>query len=495
MERAVLGLGLKYIPRYAVKPSTLYPEYADALFKYVRNIKWRVFYGDSSLDEQPLHPPTKPLDPTSLPESNADVQRALDVYLTGCQDRLQTTLAAQPHIKLSYLDQLILDTLESLSKRKDIVFKPADKNLGTTVMFTEQYNKLCTDILCDTSTYEVCTNYDAKHLYSTLRGILQKHGQLYASETGPTRNQYSRLTKSLLQLARDPALRVPAFYCLPKMHKPGAVKGRPIVSSINSVTYHASVYLHNYLVQFRPYIPNICTNSTDVVLDMETLPTEDPNLVVVCADVASLYPSIPIAYGLQAVRNFLLGFHSNSKRQGQPSPGDVSLKQIDFIVDLLEWVLKNNYMQFMGVIYHQLTGTAMGTPVALMFADIVLAYLERPAVSHCKPLYYSRYLDDLFIILHKAFQDEIVARFNSQCSSIQLDGVTRGTSGVYLDLKISIAAGVSQPVTCIYQKDMNRFNYIVPSSSHGPAVGRNLVITELKRYRVRCSAPPATEIV
>lgn len=484
----MLGLGLKYIPRYPVKPSTLYPEYADALFQYVRNIKWRVFYGDSSFDDQPLHPPTKPLDPKSLPESNADVQRALDVYLTGCEERLQTTLAAQPHIKLNYLDQLILDTLESLSKRKDIVFKPADKNLGTTVMFTEQYNKLCTDILSDSTTYVVCSDYDAKHLYASLRELLLKHGQLYASETGPMRMQYSRLTKSLIQLARDPALRVPAFYCLPKMHKQGAVKGRPIVSSINSVTYHASVYLHNYLVQFRPYIPNICTNSTDVVLDMETLSTEDPNLVVVCADVASLYPSIPIDYGLQAVRNFLLGFHSNSKRHGQPSPGDVSLKQIDFIIDLLEWVLRNNYMQFMGVIYHQLTGTAMGTPVAVMFADIVLAYLERPAVSRCKPLYYSRYLDDLFIILHKDFKDEIVARFNAQCSSIQLDAVTHGSAGIYLDLKISISAGERHPTTCIYQKDMNRFNYIVPSSSHGPAVGRNLVITELKRYRVRCSA-------
>lgn len=485
----MLGLGLKYIPRYPVKPSTLYSEYAEALFKYVRNIKWRVFYGNSSLEDLSLHPPTKPLDPKSLPESNADVQRALDVYLTGCESRLHSSLAAAPHIKLSYLDQLILDTLTSLSKRKDIVFKPADKNLGTTVMFTEQYNKLCTDILSDTTTYVVCSDYDAKHLYSSLRALLLKHGQLYASETGPMRNTYSRLTKSLLQLVRDPALRVPAFYCLPKMHKQGPViKGRPIVSSINSVTYHASVYLHNYLVQFRPYIPNICTNSTDVILDMETLSTGDPNLVVVCADVASLYPSIPIAYGLQAVRNFLLGFHSNSKRHGQLSPGDVSLKQIDFIVDLLEWVLRNNYMQFMGVIYHQLTGTAMGTPVAVMFADIVLAYLERPAVSHCKPLYYSRYLDDLFVILHKDFKDEIVARFNAQCSSIQLDAVTHGTSGVYLDLKISIAPGEPHPTTCIFQKDMNRFNYIVPSSSHGPAVGRNLVTTELVRYRIRCSS-------
>lgn len=482
----MLGLGLKYIPRYSVQPSSLYCEYADALFKYVRNIKWRVFYGDSSSKDQPLHPPTKPLDPTSLPESNANIQIALDVYLSGCQSRLKSALATARNIKLSTLDQLILDTLDSLSKRTDIVMKPADKNLGTTVMFVAQYNKLCTDILSDPTTYKVCTDYNSKRLFESLRAILKHHGQLYEGVTGTSRYKYSLLARSLLQLTTDDALRVPAFYCLPKMHKQGAIKGRPIVSSINSATYHTSVYLHNYLVQFRAYIPNICTNSTDVILDMESIDTTDANLVVVCADVASLYPSIPIDYGLQAVRNFLLGFRTGEWR-GRITPGDVSNKQIDFIIELLTWVLRNNYMQFAGVIYHQQTGTAMGTPVAVMFADIVLAYLERPCVAHCKPTYYSRYLDDLFIILHKDFKDEIVTRFNARCPSIQLDAVTHGNSGVYLDLVVRIEAGRTRATTTLYQKPTNRFMYITPHSSHNAAVFRNLVVTELVRYRIRCS--------
>lgn len=469
-----------------MKPSTLYDEYAAALFKYVRNIKWRVFYGDSSLDEQPLHPPTRPVDPTSLPNSSSDIQPALSAYLMKCEDRLKSALSARPHIQLSSLDQLILDTLNSLSARPDLVYKPADKNLGTTVMLVDQYNKLCTDILSDTSTYEVCLDYVPANLYTTLRAVLQRHGQLYAGSTGPKRFEYSRLARSLLQLSRDKSRRVPAFYCLPKMHKPGAIKGRPIVSSINSVTYHTSVYLHNYLVQFRPYIPNICTNSSDVVLDLESVRTDDPNLVIVCADVASLYPSIPIPYGLQAVRSFLLSFRTRDWQE-RPTPGDVTNGQIDLIIDLLEWVLKNNYMQFMGVIYHQLTGTAMGTPVAVMFADIVLAYLERSCVARCKPTYYSRYLDDLFIILHKDYKDEIVQRFNAQCSSIQLDAVTNGNSGVYLDLMISISPDLDRPVTQVFQKSINRFQYITPSSAHSPSVAKNLVVTELQRYRVRCS--------
>jgi hypothetical protein len=219
---------------------------------------------------------------------------------------------------------------------------------------------------------------------------------------------------------------------------------------------------------------------------MEDLRTDDPDLVVVCADVASLYPSIPINFGLQAVRNFLLGI-SIRARNGEKIPVDVSLSQIDLIIDLLKWVLTNNYLQFLGVIYHQLTGTAMGTPAAVMYADIVLAYLEYPVLNRVKPLYYGRYLDDIFCLLHHNDKDNLIHLFNQRCSAIQLDGVTQGTSGVFLDLEISISVNSPHPATKLYQKPTNRFMYITPHSSHNPAVFRNLVVTELKRYRLHCS--------
>lgn len=486
VERAVLGLGLKYVPRYAVKPSSLYPEYAAALFKFVRNIKWRVYYGPSSSDEQPLYPRVQSNNPLSVPDSEAAIQNILDMYLSACESRLQTCLSAAQNVQLSTRDQLIMDTFENLSNRSDVIFKPADKNLGTTVMFVDQYNKLCIDILADTTTYQVIKHYDPNRLYTSLLTILQKHKQHGSWVARLKRFVMTPLARSLIQLQGSVTLRVPAFYCLPKMHKSGPTKGRPIVSSINSVTYHASLYLHNYLVQLRPYIPNIVTNSADVILQMEGLRTDDPDLVVVCADVASLYPSIPIDFGLQAVRNFLLGVNIRA-RHGERIPVDVSTQQIDLIIDLLEWVLTNNYLQFLGVIYHQLTGTAMGTPAAVMYADIVLAYLERPVLTRVKPLYYGRYLDDIFCLLHRKDKDDLIQLFNQRCAAIQLDGVTQGTSGVFLDLEISISVNAVHPATKLYQKPTNRFMYITPHSSHNPAVFRNLVVTELKRYRLHCS--------
>jgi hypothetical protein len=159
---------------------------------------------------------------------------------------------------------------------------------------------------------------------------------------------------------------------------------------------------------------------------------------------------------------------------------------IDLVCDLLEWVLKNNYTQFMSTVYHQLTGTAMGTPVAVLYADIVLGYVEVPCIS-LRPKYYRRYLDDLFIICDRSIQHDIIRLFNSKSASIQLDAVTHGSSGVFLDLEIAISTDRPHPTTKLYQKPTNRFLYITPHSSHDPSVFRNLVVTELIRYRLRCS--------
>jgi hypothetical protein len=88
--------------------------------------------------------------------------------------------------------------------------------------------------------------------------------------------------------------------------------------------------------------------------------------------------------------------------------------------------------------------------------------------------------------LHRKDKDDLIQRFNQRCAAIQLDGVTQGTSGVFLDLEISISVNAVHPATKLYQKPTNRFMYITPHSSHNPAVFRNLVVTELKCRSMRC---------
>lgn len=143
--------------------------------------------------------------------------------------------------------------------------------------------------------------------------------------------------------------------------------GRPIVSKINSTTYHTSKYLHNVLVQVLPYLGTV-VKSTQHALTQLLRAKLPQRCVILCADVTSLYPSIPIAYGLAAVRSVLEKFTAEIK--GFPKIN------IDLTLELLRWVLTNNYFSYMEETYLQLTGTAMGTPLAVMYAIIVLFYLE-----------------------------------------------------------------------------------------------------------------------
>lgn len=48
------------------------------------------------------------------------------------------------------------------------------------------------------------------------------------------------ITKTIWQYIRNPNPTIPTFYCLPKIHKEGVLRGRPIVSVTNNITEGAS---------------------------------------------------------------------------------------------------------------------------------------------------------------------------------------------------------------------------------------------------------------
>jgi hypothetical protein len=267
------------------------------------------------------------------------------------------------------------------------------------------------------------------------------------------------------------------------MHK-APVVGRPIVSSINSVTYHTSIYLQNKLFPIVKRISSICLSSHSVVKDL--LKLEIPKgSVILCADVKNLYPSIPIDYGLHATHEMLHNFKLYSD------------EEIQLLVQLLSWVLTNNYFEFNNNVYRQISGTAMGTPVAVAYSNLTLAYLE-DRFMHSNSLdiiYYRRYIDDIFaIIRNETDAKRLIDLFNKQCHSIQLDAVTIGTSGIFLDMNLELCdhddddnKHCSYISTTIYQKPSNKYLYIPPFSSHNKKLLINIIIQEIKRYRLYCS--------
>lgn len=373
------------------------------------------------------------------------------------------------NVKLSSKDKRILQILDKIKKDKRIVVKAADKNLGLVVMNTQMYIDMCLKHLKDTDTYGICSNFNPDQIFDKLTQILDKyHPHDRQDKLG------NKLKASLLQLKDDPKVRACVFYCLPKVHKDKIPPpGRPIASAINTVTYHTSKYLVNILGPVAAALPTV-VNSAD---QFTTLLPEKLNQehVILCADVTSLYPSIPTIEGLVRVRQVLI------------NRTNVTAEKINLIIDLLHWILTNNFVEFDGSIYLQLKGTAMGTPVAPAYANIVLFTIEEPILRKLgSKIFYFRYIDDICACLSVTEAKTFVMEFNNTVKDIQLEAVTIEKKGVFLDIQLDITAD-NKLKHSLYQKPHNKYQYITPLSNHNDNVLKNWPLGETNRYHKRCS--------
>ena len=93
----------------------------------------------------------------------------------------------------------------------------------------------------------------------------------------------------------------------------------------------------------------------DFIKKINNLDSIPENAILVTADVVGLYPSIPHEVGLRALRNAL------DKR-------DEKTISTEELLQMAEFVLKNNYFEFGNKIKQQITGTAIGTKSAQLFS-------------------------------------------------------------------------------------------------------------------------------
>ena len=384
--------------------------------------------------------------------------------------------------KYTSIDSTIHKTLQQLGKNIHITIKPADKNLGTVLLNTTDYIYMCNKHLSDTNVYKCIESFTPNFYYANLRQILHSYNKLYTNNTNnSTLRKLTPLAKSLLQLQKSPTLRVSPFYCLPKIHKGTTpIPGRPICSSLSSVSYHCSLYLDSKLRPLLKRLPTICHSTRQVVHEITNM-TFPGNHVLLCADVANLYPSIPTLEGIAAVRAVCIEY-------------DYLLDELDFIIELLTWVLTNNYCTFNKLIYHQIRGTAMGTPVAVTYANIFLYHLEIPIIRRLQQtqpfLYYRRYIDDIFCPIPSCLVDEFIKDFHKPYPTIRLDAITTEQHGVFLDVRFTLSPHTENTYSLshkLYQKPTNVYQYIPTHSTHRPHVFSNLVLQELKRYRLLCT--------
>ena len=132
-------------------------------------------------------------------------------------------------------------------------------------------------------------------------------------------------------------------------------------------------------------------------------------MTLVSVDVKSLFTSIPLQLALDCTENAI----RNSTVE-LPLP-------TDDIMDLINLCLTSTYFQYNGKLYKQLHGTAMGSPVSVVGAEIVTQNIEEQALATYKrtvPLWL-RYVDDTFTAVHKEGIDDFHEHLNRQNADIQ----------------------------------------------------------------------------
>src|SRR5690606_21796845 len=145
--------------------------------------------------------------------------------------------------------------------------------------------------------------------------------------------------------------------------------------------------------------------------------------------------------------------------------------------------------QFEGQIYHQVHGTAMGSPMAPCYANVFLYYLEKQwlDIHNNHILFYRRYLDDVFGVMWTTATEAktILDSFSSLHPDMKLKYELDSKSVNFLDLKIFKGDRFRQFHIfdlSVYTKSMNKFLYIPFASYHSKAMKKAFIKAELIRY-------------
>ncbi|CAH3019778.1 unnamed protein product, partial [Porites evermanni] len=299
-------------------------------------------------------------------------------------------------------------------------------------------------------------------------------------------NHIDAMTKKWLSQTPSPP-RIPLFYTLTKIHKP-VLTGRPIISGCDGPTERISSFLDHILQPIAKVQKSYLKDTTQFINFIEKRKVPN-NAILVSMDVTSLYTNIPQEEGLNTVCKAYEAFYKNDT----PIPTN-SLRS------LLRLILQENSFQFNGRNYLQTHGTAMGTKVAVAFANIFMSAVETEIInkSKIKPLEWKRYIDDVFSLwdTNREEIDQFILEANRHHPTIKFTAEISEEKTNFLDT--TIFKGERFYKDSIFDirthfKPTETFQYMHFSSCHAPGVKKGFIKGEALRLLRTNSSKAAFE--
>ena len=355
--------------------------------------------------------------------------------------------------------------LHSLRRKENLMILPSDKGKSVCVLTKEQYRSKVDNLISDMDTYEQLqrdpTPTYARKVREALKSIETK-GKI-------PRSLYLQLYPS------DPM--PPLFYGLPKIHKSG-VPLRPIVSTIGSVSYTLAKYLARLLGPLVGRTDAHVKDSKEFVRFVQTL-SIDKDETMVSFDVQSLFTSVPTDVACEVARKRL---------EAEAERGDSSVlantgMDVDEIVRLLRVCLDTTYFQVNGKFYKQKKGTAMGSPVSVVVANLFMEEVEHTALqSFTLPVKtWKRYVDDTFAVIGKDHVDALHEHLNRHTAGVSFT-VEKERDGVLPFLDVEVRRQQDGSIkTAVYRKATHTDSYLNFESHHSTQHKESVIRALVKR--------------
>ena len=390
-ETEVLCLGLNYTP----VPEPDADELVYDLYEFTRKLRLTYhFRNDNSKDESIIRK-----------KSSFCPNRYANQELEKICHSIETSRIVLRRKTKDNIGRLrpALRSLQTKIEKREIVIKPADKGSIIVVMSPTSYWNMCLHHL-NTPSYEEIHFDPSNLIFHEIELFAEKYKH--------------RLTGKEREMLLDSSYKISKFYMLPKLHKSEEVnrvvaaegkeylhmvdgeadlEGRPIVSGPCFHTRNLSIMVHHILLPCLDHVEYILKDSYDFQRKLGSECVEGTGFVT--WDIKSLYTSIRHDLFYTAIEFWLEKLADRIPHLERFGRG--------FVMDALKIILEFNFFEINDKFWHQLIGTAMGTPAAVVGSNLVVGFLE-VKMFRLLPQIYPRDFVDFIIRSFFRFLDDLI---------------------------------------------------------------------------------------
>jgi hypothetical protein len=395
----LLKKGLKFCP---VPRSSNLTELSADIRSFGRKVRLNEFFHDKDYEQQSIM--RKPSHFTPFPERDEHLDRYCD-FLNSLASNLPNLPVKEKNDNLTHFERSALQELIELVDANRIVIMAADKGGAVVILEADHYKRMVEAVFDDPEYFEDSDTNQMRTIIGKINSLCLKY--------------QSELTKDETNFLTNFDFRESNFYGLPKIHKsqiikdavreqssevvsilsPQDLKIRPIIGGPASPTSNLSRFIDHALQPFMKKLPSFVRDSADLLsqaAQWESNPEE--NYTLITMDISNMYMNVSEELGIKAVKYFLNEYPELLHDR----------LSVDFVVDAILLVLRNNVSFFDGRYKRQVHGCAMGSHKSPPYASLSVGYIEKVAYERFRAIkgeeyanyvrnMLRRFLDDIFL--------------------------------------------------------------------------------------------------